>query len=140
MPGMKAWRMTPAIVTTQHPGYVHVVAETARVDERFLSEFIERIARAVPEVPDRSYRLLLEVRASETKIDLIAAFKAWRQVSSKGLTRTQIAYVVHGRPIHSIARLIELLSSARRVQLRFFEDNESALRWLGAADGRLIAT
>lgn len=132
--------MIPEIVTTQRPGYVHVVAETARVDERFLSELIERIARALPDGPDRSYRLLLEVRAPETKIDLIAAFEAWRQASSKGLTRTQIAYVVRGRPIHSIARLIELLSSARRVQLRFFEDHESALRWLGAADGQLIAT
>lgn len=127
--------MIPRIVTTQHAGYVHVVAQATRVDDRFLGELIEEIVRALPDIPDRSYRLLLEVRAPEVKIDLIAAFEAWRQAASKGLTQTQIAYVVHGRPIHNIARLIELLSGTRRVQLRFFEDNESALRWLCPDDG-----
>ena len=33
--------MIPRIVTTQHAGYVHVVAQATRVDDRFLGELIE---------------------------------------------------------------------------------------------------
>lgn len=122
--------MFPDIVVNHHPSHVHIIAEARLVDELFLGNLIESIARALPDIPQRHYRLLLEVRAPEVRIDLIAAFEAWRQASNHGLQHTQIAYVVEGRPIHSIARLIEVFSKARRVQLRFFEDIASALEWL----------
>jgi hypothetical protein len=122
--------MLPEIAITHHAKYVHLVVQTPLVDERFLGDLIESIARALPDISRRAYRLLLEVRAPEARIDLIAAFEAWRQASDRGLGHTQIAYVVQGRPIHSIARLIEVFSKARRVQLRFFEDHASAVGWL----------
>lgn len=110
--------------------YVHITAETQLVDRCFLDDLIDAIENGLPDIPERSYRLLLEVRAPEVRLDLIAAFEAWRRALAKGLAHTKIAYVVHGRPIHAIARLIETFAETQRVHLRFFGDNASALSWL----------
>lgn len=122
--------MSLDVVVRREAEYVHIIAETAVVDGAFLDELIDRIDRTLPDMPQQSYRLLLEVRAPEVKLDLIAAFEAWRRALAKGLEHMRIAYVVQGRPIHTIAKLMETFAGARHVQLRFFEDNDSALQWL----------
>lgn len=119
------------IIAIKHKAeYVHIVSKSPRVDGAFLAELIDTIGSELPDIPHRGYRMLLEVQAPETRIDLITAFEAWRRASEKGLPHTQIAYVIKGRPIHPAAAFIETISKARHIQLRFFEDHQIALDWL----------
>lgn len=126
-------RPVPDILVRRHDDYVHIVVETVLVDRRFMDDLIDVLDRAFPDFPFRSYRLLLEVGASETKLDLIAAFEVWHRAAEKGLEQVRIAYVVRGRPVDPIAKLIETVSQARHVRLRFFGDSDAALEWLRAA-------
>jgi hypothetical protein len=127
-------RPVPDILVRRHDDYVHIVVETVLVDRRFMDDLIDVLDRAFPDFPFRSYRLLLEIGgASETKLDLIAALEVWYRAAEKGLEQVRIAYVVRSRPVHPIAKLIETVSQARHVRLRFFGDSDAALEWLRAA-------
>ncbi len=120
----------PDIVIRRHDSYIHIVAQTAVVNRRFMDDLIDALDRALPDMSSSPSCLLIEVGASETSLDLVAAFEVWRRATKKGLAHVRIAYVVRGRPIHPIAKLIETVSKAKHIRLRFFRDSQAALDWL----------
>ncbi len=122
--------MSVEISIKHHAGYVHVAAQTRVVNKRFLNDLIDTIEQALPGIPQGFFQILLEVTAPKVRIDLIEAFEVWKRASEKGIQRTQIAYVVKGRPISPIARVMETVAQNRGIQLRFFKERKAALEWL----------
>lgn len=122
--------MAVEIVIRDDAGYVHVTARTGVVNKKFLNELIDTIERALPDIPQGFFQILLEVTAPKAKIDLIESFEVWKRASEKGIQRTQIAYVVKGRAISPVARIMEMVAQNRGIQLRFFKDSKAALEWL----------
>jgi len=122
--------MSVEIVIRDDAGYVHVTARARVVNKRFLNDVIDTIERVLPGIPNNFFQILLEVTAPKVNIDLIEGFEVWKRASEKGIQRTQIAYVVKGRAISPVARIMEMVAQNRGIQLRFFKDSKAALEWL----------
>lgn len=122
--------MSVEITISDQGRYFEVRATTGIVDQAFLNQLIDTIAQALLPLPQPFFRVLIEVVAPRMRMDIIEAFEVWKRASEKGIQRTQIAYVVAGRPISSLAKYMETFAENRGIRLRFFRDRQSALEWL----------
>lgn len=122
--------MAARITIEDDRGYLHVRASAEVVDGAFLNRLIDDVARCVMPRPEPFVLVLVEVVAPKLKIDIIEALEIWKRASEKGIHRTQIAYVVTGRPISLVAKYMEVFAQNRGIRLRFFPDRTSALEWL----------
>lgn len=122
--------MSVEIAIRDRGDYFEVQASAAVVDQAFLDQLIERVAQALLPLPQPFFRVLVEVAAPAASLDIIEAFETWKRASEKSIQRTQIAYVVAGRPISPVAKYMETFAQNRGIRLRFFADRLSALEWL----------
>lgn len=122
--------MSVEITISDQGKYFEVRATTSIVDQAFLNQLIDTVAHALLPLPQPFFRVLIEVVAPQTRMDIIEAFEVWKRASEKGIQRTQIAYVVAGRPISPLAKYMETFAENRGIRLRFFGDRPSALEWL----------
>lgn len=122
--------MSVEITIDDRGAYFEVRATAGIVDQVFLNQLIDMVAQTLLPLPQPFFRVLIEVVAPRAHLDIIEAFEAWKRASEKGIQRTQIAYVVTGRPISPLAKYMETFAENRGIRLRFFGDRQSALEWL----------
>lgn len=118
------------IVIRSREGYLDVVATAQAVRVELLHDLVDAIGNVIDVTPGKFVPILLEVIAPEPDLDLIEAMEVWGRAAQKGIQRTQIAYVVTGRSIGPLAKIMETVAINRGILLRFFEDRASALQWL----------
>jgi len=111
-------------------GYLEVVVTTSSVHAALLHDLVDAIGSNIAATPGKFVPILLEVVAPGSDLDLIEAMEVWERASRKGIQRTQIAYVVTGRSIGPLAKIVETIAINRGILLRFFQDRRSALQWL----------
>jgi len=118
------------IVIRSREGYLDVVATARSVRVELLHDLVDAIGNAIDAAPGKFVPILLEVVAPESDLDLIEAMEVWGRAAHKGIQRTQIAYVVTGRSIGPLAKIIETVAINRGILLRFFEERAAACQWL----------
>jgi len=122
---------TSEIIIGSREGYLDVAVTTSLVHAALLHDLVDAIGSAIAATPGKFVPILLEIVAPGSDLDLIEAMEVWGRASHKGIQRTQIAYVVTGRSIGPLAKIMETIAINRGILLRFFEDRGSALQWLG---------
>jgi hypothetical protein len=110
--------------------YLEVVADAEVVTASFLYEIIDALGDYLAKRPDRYVRILLTVTAPRADLSITESYQAWQRASQKGIWHTQIAYVMDGRPLSSLAKFVEAIAENRHILLRFFEHRDAALEWL----------
>ena len=128
---MKRRKATPAEINIRrNAGYLEVIATTDAVTMPFLNLLLDTVEENVADIQGEFLMVLLEIIAPRVDISLIEAYEIWRRASAKGIRRTQIAYVVTGRPIGAVARFMETVARNRGILLQFFADRQCAMAWL----------
>jgi len=110
--------------------YLVVNADAEVVTANFLNEIIDALGDYVAKRPNRYVKILLTVTAPRADLTITESYQAWQRASQKGIWRTQIAYVMDGRPLSSLAKFVETIAENRHILLRFFEHRDAALEWL----------
>ena len=111
-------------------GYLEVNADAEAVTADFLNGIIDALGDYVAGKPDRYIKILLIVTAPRADLTITETYQAWQRASQKGIWRTQIAYVMDGRPLSPLAKFVEKIAENRHMLLRFFEHRDAALEWL----------
>lgn len=128
---MKRRKEPPAeIAIRRKAGYLEIIGTTSVVTMPFLNRLLDTAEKNVADIQGQFILVLLEIIAPRVDISLIEAYEIWRRASAKGIRRTQIAYVVTGRPIGTVARFMETVARNRGILLQFFEDRQCAMAWL----------
>jgi hypothetical protein len=128
---MKRHKQQPAeIVFRREAGYLDVVATTSVVTAPFLDYLLDTIEVNIADFQGQFILVLLEIIAPRADISLIEAYEIWRRASAMGIRRTQIAYLVTGRPIGAVARFMETVARNRGILLQFFDNRNYAVEWL----------
>jgi hypothetical protein len=118
------------IVITRHSGLIEVVAQAEVVTSGVLNLLLDTLGKELTDAEGHFILALLEIAAPRADISLIEAHEIWRRASAMGIHRSQIAYVVTGRPIGPVARFMETVARNRGILLQFFDNRECALAWL----------
>lgn len=118
------------INVARRPGYIDVTATTSVVTMPFLNHLMDTVEKNVSDRPGQFTLVMLEIIAPRLDISLIEAYEIWRRAAELGIHRTQIAYLVTGRPLGSVARFMETVARNRGILLKFFEDRQHAMNWL----------
>ena len=113
--------------------FLEVAAGAEAVTAAFLNELIDAIADYLAKRQYRYVRILLIVTAPRADLSITETYQAWQRASQRGISHTQIAYVMDGRPLSALARFVEAIARNRRILLRFFEHRDAALEWLNVS-------
>jgi len=114
--------------------YLEISADAEVVTASFLNEVIDALGAYLAKRPDRYLKILLIVTAPRADLSITESYQAWQRASQRGIWHTQIAYVMDGRPLSSLANFVEAIAENRHILLRFFEHRDAALEWLTVAD------
>jgi len=114
--------------------YLEISSDAEVVTASFLNEVIDALGAYLAKRPDRYLKILLIVTAPRADLSITESYQAWQRASQRGIWHTQIAYVMDGRPLSSLANFVEAIAENRHILLRFFEHRDAALEWLTVAD------
>lgn len=115
---------------TKRSAYIRISAKIPKVTKAFLNKLVDRAEEAIADYQFTAPPILIVVTSPKIGFNIVEAIDVWRRAAKKGMQRTCVAYVVLGRPIEPVSKLIEMYASNRGIRLRFFDDKKIALEWL----------
>ena len=110
--------------------FLGVAAAADAVTAAFLNELIDAVGDYLARRQFRYVKILLIITAPRAELSITETYQAWQRASQRGISHTQIAYVMDGRPLSTLAKFVEAIAQNRRILLRFFEHRDAALEWL----------
>jgi hypothetical protein len=122
------------IAVRNEGAYVSVIARTGVVDNPFLYRLIGVLAKLVDKPCALS--VCLEVVAPAIEIELMATMDACKHAIALNLYRAHIACVICGCPIDRRVTFVENYANNRGLCLRFLQDRQAAVEWLGGTAKR----
>ena len=115
---------------TVHDEYIRIDARADTVNKDFLNSLVDFVAQVIAGYPQQVPPLLLVVEGPKVELDPIDSLEVWKRAAEKGAQRARFAYVISGRPFSPVARFIETYTLNRGIQMRFFDNQRDALKWL----------
>src|SRR5262249_43175605 len=109
------------ITTSGDERFLEIATDTEVVTPAFLNELIDEITGFIDKKPFEHFKILLTVKSPKADFTIMDSYQVWQRAYKKGIGRTQIAYVIDGRPASPLAKFVEAIAQNRHIQLQFFE-------------------
>jgi len=115
---------------TVHDEYIRIDARTDPVNKDFLKSLVDFVGQTIAGYPQQVPPMLLVIEGPKLELDPIDSIEIWKHAVEQGAHRAKIAYVIRGRPIEPVVQFIEMYVHNRGMQMRFFDNQGDALKWL----------